>query len=55
MLPVAVTGVGSLAIPVVAVFSSMWLLGEQPGGVEFAALALVVAAIGAVAIPERKA
>jgi drug/metabolite transporter (DMT)-like permease len=54
MVPVAVSGVGSLAIPVVAVLSSMALLGERPGPEELAALLLVMLAIAAVAWPERR-
>ena len=53
MLPVAVSAVGSLAVPIVAVFASMLLLGERPGAAEIAALVLVVLAIAAVALPER--
>jgi drug/metabolite transporter (DMT)-like permease len=54
MVPVAVSGVGSLAIPVVAVLSSMLLLGDIPGLEEIAALLLVMLAIAAVAWPERR-
>jgi drug/metabolite transporter (DMT)-like permease len=55
MVPVAVSGVGSLSIPVVAVLSSMLLLGDRPGLEEIAALLLVMLAIAAVAWPERRA
>jgi len=54
MVPVAVSGVGSLSVPIVAVLSSMLILGERPGLEEFTALALVVLAIAAVALPERQ-
>jgi drug/metabolite transporter (DMT)-like permease len=54
MVPVAVSSVGSLSVPVVAVLSSMLILGDRPGLEEIAALTLVVAAIGAVAFPDRK-
>jgi len=54
MLPVVVSTVGSLSIPVVAVFSSMLILGEWPGPEEFAALVLVTLAIAAAALPERR-
>lgn len=55
MVPVAVSSVGSLSVPVVAVLSSMVILGEQPGPEEFAALTLVVLAIAAVAFPDKRA
>jgi drug/metabolite transporter (DMT)-like permease len=54
MLPVAVSTVSSLAIPIVAVLSSVWLTGERPGPTELAALALVAGAILSVALPERR-
>lgn len=54
LLPVAVSSVGSLAIPMIAVMSSVWLTGERPGPAELAALALVAGAILAVALPERR-
>jgi drug/metabolite transporter (DMT)-like permease len=55
MVPVAVSSVGSLSVPVVAVLSSMLMLGERPGLEEIAALTLVVVAIAAVAFPDKKA
>jgi drug/metabolite transporter (DMT)-like permease len=55
MVPVAVSSVGSLSVPVVAVLSSMLILGEQPGPEELAALTLVVLAIAAVAFPDKRA
>lgn len=54
MVPVAVSSVGSLSVPVVAVLSSMLMLGERPGVEEIAALVLVMLAIAAVAFPDRK-
>jgi drug/metabolite transporter (DMT)-like permease len=47
-LPVAVSSMASLPVPIVGVFSGMVLLGEQPGPGEWVALALVVAAMVAV-------
>ena len=44
-LPVAVSSLSSLPIPVVGVFSGMALLGERPGATEWVALAFVVAAL----------
>ncbi len=47
-LPVAVSSMSSLPVPIVGVFSGMLLLGERPGAGEWVALALVVAAMIAV-------
>jgi drug/metabolite transporter (DMT)-like permease len=47
-LPVAVSSMSSLPVPIVGVFSGMLLLGERPGANEWIALALVVAALVAV-------
>jgi drug/metabolite transporter (DMT)-like permease len=44
-LPVAVSSLSSLPVPVVGVFSGIVLLGERPGPQEWIALALVVAAL----------
>jgi drug/metabolite transporter (DMT)-like permease len=44
-LPVAVSSLSSLPVPVVGVFSGILLLGERPGPQEWIALALVVAAL----------
>jgi drug/metabolite transporter (DMT)-like permease len=44
-LPVAVSSLSSLPIPVVGVVSGMILLGERPGLQEWLALGLVVAAL----------
>ncbi|MDE2359163.1 MAG: EamA family transporter, partial [Betaproteobacteria bacterium] len=55
-LPVAVSSLSSLPIPVVGVFSGMVLLGERPGPSEWIALAFVVAALFIVLFaPGRKA
>jgi drug/metabolite transporter (DMT)-like permease len=44
-LPVAVSSLSSLPVPVVGVFAGMLFLGERPGAAEFSALALVVASL----------
>ena len=41
-LPVAVSSLSSLPVPVVGVFAGMLFLGERPGVAEFVALALVL-------------
>lgn len=53
-LPVVVSSLSSLPVPVLGVFSSMIFLGEQPGLSDFVALALVLASIAAVLFPERR-
>src|SRR5207302_9039181 len=47
-LPVAVSSLSSLPVPVVGVLSGMLFLGERPGTSEFIALALVLASLAAV-------
>ncbi len=47
-LPVAISSMSSLPVPIVGVFAGMLVLGERPGAGEWAALALVVAALVAV-------
>jgi drug/metabolite transporter (DMT)-like permease len=47
-LPVAISSMSSLPVPIVGVFAGMVVLGEKPGAGEWAALALVVAAMVAV-------
>ena len=47
-LPVAVSGLSSLPVPVVGVLSGMLILGERPGPNEFIALGLVLASLAAV-------
>jgi Integral membrane protein DUF6. len=53
ILPAGISGLSTLMIPVVGVFSSMWMLGEQPRWPEFAALALVATALGLILKPAR--
>ena len=54
-LPVAVSGLASLPVPVVGVFAGMVVLGERPGTAEWLALAFVLASLGAVLWPSRSA
>jgi len=54
-LPVAVSSLSSLPVPVVGVISGMILLGERPGLQEWIALALVVAALFTVMFKPRDA
>jgi len=49
-----VSALGTLMIPVVGVFSSMLVLGERPTAQEYAALILVLAALGTVLIRSQK-
>ena len=53
-LPVAVSSLSSLPVPVVGVLSGMLFLGERPGASEFIALAMVLASLAAVMFPERR-
>jgi drug/metabolite transporter (DMT)-like permease len=48
-----VSSLGTFSIPVVGVYSSMLILGEQPEAKEHAALLLVLAAIATVIVPPR--
>lgn len=52
-LPVAVSSMSSLPVPVVGVIAGMIVLGEQPGPAEWIALMLVVCALVAVLWPGR--
>lgn len=54
-LPIIVSSMTSLPVPVVGVFSGMLLLGERPGVAEWTALGLVVVAMIAVLWPPRAA
>jgi drug/metabolite transporter (DMT)-like permease len=53
LFPATVAAVGTLAIPVVGVFSSALLLAEPLGATELAALALVCTALGLVLLRRR--
>jgi drug/metabolite transporter (DMT)-like permease len=52
-LPVAVSSLSSLPVPVVGVISGMVILGERPGPTEFIALGLVLASLFAVLFPPK--
>ena len=52
--PVSVSSISMLMIPIVGVFSGMMVLGERPQWTDFAALALVVAALAVVLMPSRQ-
>ena len=56
LLPTAVTGIASLAVPVIGVLSSLAFLGEIPSGRDWLALTMIVAALALVLLlqaPER--
>ena len=53
-LPVAVSSLSSLPVPVVGVFAGILVLGEKPGPQEWVALALVVLALFIVMFEPRK-
>src|SRR6185436_17665881 len=53
MLPATITGISSLTVPLVGVFSGMLILGEQPGAADWAALLLILAALAVVMLPSR--
>ncbi|HET8706422.1 MAG TPA: EamA family transporter [Pseudomonadales bacterium] len=50
LVPVAVSSLGSLIVPVVGVFSGMLILGEQPQLQDFLALILVMGALATVVL-----
>jgi drug/metabolite transporter (DMT)-like permease len=52
-VPVAVSSLSMLMIPVVGVFSGMVFLGERPSWAEYAALALVLGSLLTVVLPQR--
>jgi drug/metabolite transporter (DMT)-like permease len=51
MLPATITGISSLAVPVVGVFSGMLMLGEKPGAAEWGALLLILCALAVILLP----
>ena len=51
--PVGVSSLSTMMIPVVGVFGGMVLLGESPQWQDYTALALVVAALSTVLIPQK--
>lgn len=54
-LPPAASGLSVMMIPVLGVFSGMWLLGEQPFWQDYAALGLIVIALATVFLPAKAA
>lgn len=52
--PPAVSSISTLMIPIVGVFSGIWLLGESPEWQEYVALSLVIASLATVLIPSRR-
>jgi drug/metabolite transporter (DMT)-like permease len=50
-LPPAASGLSMMMIPVVGVFSSIWLLGEQPRWQDLVALVLIVGSMATVLLP----
>jgi drug/metabolite transporter (DMT)-like permease len=54
ILPPVASGLSVMLIPVVGVFSAMWMLGEVPGWADYAALAFVLMSIATVLLPTRK-
>jgi drug/metabolite transporter (DMT)-like permease len=56
MVPASVTGISSLMVPVVGVLTGVAFLGEVPTGRDWAALVLIVSALGVVLLwPRRRA
>jgi drug/metabolite transporter (DMT)-like permease len=53
LVPVSVSALSTLMIPVVGVVSGALILGENPGWQEFGALVLVVTALAVVLLPSR--
>jgi len=53
-LPVVVSSLSTLLVPLVGVFSGMLVLGEQPGWPEYASLAFVLGSLATVVVPQRK-
>lgn len=51
--PPTVAALSTLMIPVVGVFSGIWLLGESPHWQEYAAMVLVIASLATVLVPPR--
>ncbi len=54
-LPPAASGLSVMMIPVLGVFSGMWLLGEQPFWQDYAALVLIVVALSTVFLAPKAA
>jgi len=54
-LPPAASGLSVMMIPVLGVFSGMWLLGERPSWQDYSALGLILLALSTVLLPARAA
>ena len=54
-LPVAISSLSSLPVPIIGVISGMLVLGERPGPQEWIALALVVSALAIVMLAPQRA
>jgi drug/metabolite transporter (DMT)-like permease len=54
-LPPAASGLSVMLIPVLGVFSGMWILGEQPHWQDYVALALILISLMTVLLPARAA
>jgi drug/metabolite transporter (DMT)-like permease len=54
-LPPAASGLSVMLIPVLGVFSGMWILGEQPHWQDYVALALILFSLMTVLLPARAA
>jgi drug/metabolite transporter (DMT)-like permease len=52
-LPPAASGLSVMMIPVLGVFSGMWILGERPSWQDYVALALILVALSTVLLPSR--
>jgi len=53
MLPATITGISSLTVPVVGVFSGMLMLGEKLGAAEWGALLLILCALAVILLPSQ--
>jgi drug/metabolite transporter (DMT)-like permease len=51
VLPVVVSSLSSLLVPLIGVFSGMLVLGERPAWTDFAALVLITGAVATVLLP----
>ena len=50
LFPAAIASIGTLAVPVIGVYSSALILGEPVGWIEFAAMALICGALAIVLV-----
>lgn len=54
LLPATAAAIGTLAIPIVGLLSSAWLLGEPAGWRELLALVLILGGMALVLLPQRR-